>query len=33
MSYKLVAIDIDGILLNSNHEIPKENIETIRNLR
>ncbi|SCZ01986.1 Cof-type HAD-IIB family hydrolase [Alkaliphilus peptidifermentans] len=33
MSYKLVAIDIDGTLLNSNHVIPEENIETIRQLR
>lgn len=33
MQYKLVAIDIDGTLLNSNHEIPYENIETIKNLQ
>lgn len=33
MKYKLVAIDIDGTLLNSNNEIPEENIKTIRELR
>ena len=33
MQYKLVAIDIDGTLLNSRNEIPAENIQTIRELR
>lgn len=33
MEYKLVALDIDGTLLNSSHEIPRENIETINKLQ
>ncbi|WP_411167520.1 Cof-type HAD-IIB family hydrolase [Clostridium sp. MB05] len=33
MKYKLVAIDIDGTLLNSKNEIPEENIQTIRKLQ
>ncbi|MFA6075793.1 MAG: HAD family hydrolase [Negativicutes bacterium] len=33
MKYKLVAIDLDGTLLNNDHEIPAENITTIRELR
>jgi len=33
MQYKLVAIDIDGTLLNSRNEIPAENVQTIRELR
>ena len=30
MSIKLVAIDLDGTLLNSNHEVSDENKEAIR---
>lgn len=33
MRYKLVALDIDGTLINSSHEIPEENIRTIRELK
>lgn len=29
MKYKLICIDVDGTLLNSHKEIPKENIEAI----
>ena len=30
--YKLIAIDLDGTLLNDEKEIPKENIKTINEL-
>ena len=33
MKYKLVAIDIDGTLLNSKNEMPEENVQTIRELK
>lgn len=33
MNYRLVAIDIDGTLLNSKNEIPEENVQTIRKLQ
>ena len=33
MKYKLVAIDVDGTLLNNSGEIPIENIEEIRTLK
>lgn len=33
MKYKMVALDVDGTLLNNNHEIPEENIKTIRELK
>lgn len=33
MSIKLVAIDLDGTLLNSNHEVSDENKEAIRNAK
>lgn len=33
MRYKMVAIDVDGTLLNNNHQIPIENVQTIRELK
>lgn len=32
-NYKLVVLDIDGTLINDNHEIPKENKEVIKKLQ
>ncbi|MGL5950014.1 MAG: HAD family hydrolase [Cetobacterium sp.] len=33
MEYKLVALDMDGTLLNEEQEISKENLETIKELK
>lgn len=33
MSYKLVALDIDGTLIDDNHNIPKKNVEVIKKLK
>jgi Cof subfamily protein (haloacid dehalogenase superfamily) len=32
MQYKLVALDLDGTLLNSNHQIPSANVQAIQQL-
>ncbi len=30
MEYKLIAIDMDGTMLNSNHEVSKENVDMVK---